>query len=126
LVHGDSHAGNIFQTQQGPGLIDWQLLQRGGWAFDVAYHIAAVLPIEVAEREERALLGHYLLTAGGLGCELPDAEEAWLQYREALIYGYYLWAITRRVDPPIINLFVNRLGSALARHESYKLLNLDG
>ena len=33
---------------------------------------------------------------------LPGEEEAWQQYREAVIYGYYLWGITRRVDPPII------------------------
>ena len=123
LVHGDVHAGNIYRTADGPGLIDWQLLQRGGWALDVAYHIAAVLPVEVAEQEERRLLGHYLAVMRGLNCPVPDDEEvAWLHYREAMIYGYYLWAITRRVDPPIINLFVNRLGSAVTRHQSHRLL----
>ncbi|CAN7314478.1 aminoglycoside phosphotransferase family protein [Phenylobacterium sp. LjRoot225] len=124
LVHGDSHAGNIFRTAAGPGLIDWQLLQRGGWALDVAYHIAAVLPVEVAEREERALLGRYLETARGLGCETPDPETAWAQYRIAAVYGYYLWSITRRVDPAIINVFVGRLGASVTRHESYRLLGL--
>jgi Ser/Thr protein kinase RdoA (MazF antagonist) len=125
LVHGDSHAGNNFRSSDGgAGLIDWQLLQRGGWALDVAYHVAAVLPVDVAEREERKLLGHYLEMMSGFGCEVPDEEEAWLQYREAAIYGYYLWSITRRVDPPIINLFVNRLGSAVTRHDSYRLLGI--
>lgn len=124
LVHGDSHAGNLFRTAEGPGLIDWQLLQRGGWALDVAYHVAAVLPVAVAEREERALLDHYLATAQSLGCAMPDREEAWLQYRESVLYGYYLWAITRRVEPAIINLFVQRLGSAVARHNSHRLLGL--
>ncbi|MET0179979.1 MAG: aminoglycoside phosphotransferase family protein [Novosphingobium sp.] len=124
LVHGDAHAGNIFRTTDGPGLIDWQLLQRGGWALDVAYHIAAVLDVDVAEREERALLDHYLETAQALGCAVPDRDEAWRQYRESLLYGYYLWAITRRVDPPIITLFVQRLGSAVARHDSHRLVGL--
>jgi len=124
LIHGDSHAGNIYRTPQGTGLIDWQLLQRGGWALDIAYHIAAVLPVEVAEREERNLLEHYLTTMRSLGSEVPDSEEAWKQYRTSLVYGYYLWSITRRVDPPIINLFVNRLGSAVTRHESFKLLGI--
>jgi hypothetical protein len=27
LVHGDAHAGNIFRTAQGSGLIDWQVLR---------------------------------------------------------------------------------------------------
>jgi hypothetical protein len=126
LVHGDAHAGNIFRDAGGhTGLIDWQLLQRGGWALDVAYHVAAVLPAAVAEREERALLDHYLATARGLGCDLPEREEAWRQYREAAIYGFYLWSITRRVDPPIIELFVNRLGLAVTRHESHALLGVN-
>jgi hypothetical protein len=79
----------------------------------------------VAEREELALLGHYLNEAWQLGCPLPDGEEAWLQYREATLYGYFLWAITRRVEPQIINLFFNRLGSAVARHGSHALVGVD-
>jgi hypothetical protein len=125
LIHGDSHAGNIYRTARGPGLIDWQLLQRGGWALDVAYHIAAVLPVEVAEREERVLLEHYLDAMRRLGGAVPEMDDdAWTAYRTSLVYGYYLWSITRRVEPAIINLFVNRLGMAVTRHESYRLLGL--
>lgn len=124
LIHGDSHAGNIFRTADGPGLIDWQLLQSGGWALDAAYHIAAVLPVEVAEREERALLGHYLDAMRRLGVEMPGPEDAWRQYRLAAVYGFYLWSITRRVDPAITNVFVGRLGASVTRHESYSLLGV--
>jgi hypothetical protein len=124
LVHGDSHAGNVFQTAAGPGLIDWQLLQRGGWALDVAYHVAAVLPIDLAEKEERALLNHYLDMVRSLGGAAPDRDEAWLQYRMSVVYGYFLWSITRRVDPAITNVFVNRLGNAVTRHQSFNLLGV--
>jgi hypothetical protein len=124
LVHGDAHAGNIFRKNGAPGLIDWQLLQSGGWALDVAYHIAAVLPVATAEAEERKLLDHYLAEMRGLGCEMPDGEAAWAQYREAPVYGYYLWAITRRVDPPIIETFVPRLGLSVTRHRSFDLLGV--
>ena len=125
LVHGDSHAGNIFRDAQGrPGLIDWQLLQRGGWALDVAYHVNAVLPVEVAAAEERRLLGHYLGVMRAKGFAMPDDETAWAQYREAAIYGYFLWSITRRVDPPIIELFTDRLGQAVMRLESHALLGI--
>lgn len=126
LLHGDAHAGNLYRTHEGQrtqmGLIDWQLLQRGGWALDVAYHINAVLPVEKAEAEERRLLGEYLAVMRGAGCEMPDEETAWAQYRESCVYGYYLWAITRRVDPPIIEVFVGRLGRAVMRHGSFRLL----
>jgi hypothetical protein len=124
LVHGDAHAGNLYRTDGGFGLIDWQLLQRGGWALDVAYHVCAVLPVSAAEQEERALLDHYLAAAGALGCELPEREEAWRQYREAVLYGYYLWAITRRVEPAIIKVFAQRLGAAVTRHDSHRLLGM--
>ena len=125
LIHGDSHTGNIYRTADGPGLIDWQLLQRGSWALDVAYHIAAVLPVEIAEREERTLLQHYLDTMRRVGHAVQESDdEAWAAYRASLVYGYYLWAITRRVEPVIINLFVNRLGQAVTRHESHRLLGL--
>ncbi len=124
LVHGDAHAGNVFRWNQGMGLIDWQLLQRGGWALDVAYHVNAVLPPETAEREERRLLREYLAMMQGRGFAMPGDEEAWKQYREAVIYGFYLWSITRRVDPPIIVEFVGRLGKAAARHESHALLGV--
>lgn len=124
LVHGDSHAGNIFRTKDGAGLIDWQLLQRGSWALDVAYHINAVLPVELAEREERRLLDHYLGLMRPTGIALPDGEEAWRLYREAAIYGFYLWSITRRVDPEITVTFTRRLGHAVTRHGSHGLLGI--
>jgi thiamine kinase-like enzyme len=124
LVHGDCHAGNIFETRDGMGLIDFELVQQGGWSLDVAYHIAAVLPVEVAEREERGLLRGYLETVRSLGGETPDDEEAWLQYRMSAVYGFFLWAITRTVKREIIDVFTQRLGSAVHRHESYRLLGL--
>ena len=130
MIHGDAHAGNIFRVPagsdmgEGAGLIDWQLLQRGGWALDVAYHLCAVLPVEVAEAEERRLLGEYLQRMRAAGFAMPDDEAAWAQYREAVIYGYYLWGITRRVDPPIIVQFTDRLGKAVTRHESHALLGI--
>ena len=124
LVHGDSHAGNIFRTAQGSGLIDWQVLQRGGWAVDVAYHLCAVLPVDLAEKEERNLLNHYLDLARGHGLTLPGAEEAWLQYRESVMYGFYMWGITRRVAPDITIQFTDRLGRAVMRHESHALLGV--
>lgn len=124
MIHGDAHAGNLFRMGTGMGLIDWQLLQRGGWALDVAYHLGAVLPAAVAEVEERRLLGEYLAMMRGHGMAMPDGEQAWLEYREAVTYGYYLWSITRRVDPPVILQFVDRLGKAVMRHDSFALLGV--
>jgi aminoglycoside phosphotransferase (APT) family kinase protein len=125
VLHGDCHPGNVYRTADNRlGFTDWQLVQRGHWALDVAYHIGSVLPVEVAEREERALLQHYLDALRGHGSEAPAFDAAWLEYRCAPVYGYYHWAITQRVDPPITRQAFQRLGAAVTRHESYKLLGL--
>lgn len=124
LLHGDCHAGNLYWSAEGPGLIDWQLVQRGGWALDVAYHIAAVLPVAVAEAEERHLLRHYLAELAAHGGDVPGEETAWALYRESALYGFYLWSITRRVEPDITQMFCQRLGSALARHDAHRLLGV--
>jgi aminoglycoside phosphotransferase (APT) family kinase protein len=124
LLHGDCHAGNLYLTSEGPGLTDWQLIQHGNWAQDVAYHICSVLPEQVAEREERALLQHYLDCVHQHGGSAPQLDQAWEDYRAAQIYGFYHWAITTRVDPEIVNVAVQRLGSGIERHDTYALLGL--
>ncbi len=120
MVHGDCHAGNVFLTDQGPGFLDWQIIQRGGWSLYVAYHINALLPVDVAEKEEIRLLRHYLDVARGLGANVPEFETALSQYHESAVYGLFLWAVTRRVAPEITNMSNNRLGMAVTRHESYR------
>ncbi len=123
LLHGDCHPGNVYRTATGRmGFTDWQLIQHGHWSLDVSYHIASVLPVAVAEREERALLNHYLAALASHGGEKPGREEAWGEYRRATVYGYFQWAITQRVYPPITHQAFLRLGSAVTRHDSYKLL----
>ena len=59
-----------------------------------------------------------------LGCEAIDFGAACEQYRAAMVWGFYLWAITRRVEPPVIETFITRLGNAVARHESFALLGV--
>ena len=125
LIHGDAHAGNLYTTAEGePGVIDWQLVQRGHWALDVAYHIGSVLTVADRERNERDLLAHYLDRLRAHGGEPPGAEEAWEAYRLSMAYGYFLWAITQRVQPEIIVEFVTRLGTAVAHHGSFDALGV--
>jgi len=125
LVHGDAHAGNVYRDTDGAlGLVDWQILQKGSWAIDVAYHLASVLPPEVCRANERDLLADYCTRLRAYdGPEIP-ADEAWRSYRIAMVYGYYLWSITRKVEPEIIDTFVYRLGTAVHDLESFELLGV--
>ncbi len=123
LLHGDCHPGNVYRTAAGKlGFTDWQLIQRGHWSLDVAYHLASVLPEAVAEQHEAQLLKHYLEAVQKHGGNAVDFDTAWLDYRRAQVYGYYQWAITQRVHPPITHQAFRRLGAAVARHGSYELL----
>jgi aminoglycoside phosphotransferase (APT) family kinase protein len=125
VVHGDAHAGNVFVTTEGePGLIDWQIVHRGCWATDVAYHVAAVLDVDERQRAERDLLQHYLGRLQAHGVRPPSWDEAWDAYRRYLAYGYYLWGITRFVDPEITVEFVKRLGLAVAQHGTFDALGV--
>jgi len=125
LVHGDAHAGNLYRLPGDKieiGLIDWQLIQQGYWAQDVAYHLGAALSVEDRRKSERELLAHYLDRLAAFGGPVIDKDAAWNHYRMAMLYGYYLWGVTRRVDPPIIMEFVLRLGTAVADLDSFKLV----
>lgn len=125
LVHGDAHAGNVYRDASGLlGLVDWQVLQKGSWAQDVAYHLGAVLTPEDRRKHERALLGEYLRRRKAFGGTDINPDTAWLSYRTAMAYGYYMWAITRKVEPAIIHEFVYRLGTAVDDLQSFDLLKV--
>jgi hypothetical protein len=123
-IHGDAHAGNVWEGPEGIGLIDWQVLQRANWSLDVAYHMSAALDIEDRRANERDLLAHYLDRLAEHGGTPPDAETAWRLYREAVPYGLLMWGMTMRVEPHIIRQFVLRLGTAAADHDSFNLLGV--
>lgn len=129
LVHGDAHAGNVFENGAeaaggGCGIVDWQLLQRGHWSLDAAYHIAAVLTVEDRRRHEQDLLRHYLDRLAAHGGQPPHWDEAWARYCESVAYGMFLWGITLRVDPPIILEFNRRLGTAVVDLDSFGRLGV--
>jgi hypothetical protein len=119
VMHGDAHVGNIFLDGEGrPCLVDWQLVQRGPWYVDVGYHIGSTMPADVRRGVERDLLRHYLdrLAAGGV--DRPDEDEAWRLIKHGIVHGFFLWAITLRVAPPIIAELLTRLGSAAEDHDA--------
>ena len=125
LVHGDTHAGNLYLDPDGnAGLIDWQVVQWGAWELDVAYHLSAVLETADREANERALVAHYLDALRAAGGEPPAEPDAWEAYRRALAYGYFMWSITQRVERPVIEVFMQRMGAAVAAHESFDRLGV--
>ena len=122
VLHGDCHSGNLYELPEGPGFMDWQLVQTGHWARDLAYHLGSTLTVEEAETHERDLLDHYLECFRASGGEAPTRDAAWGQYRTSVLYGYYLWIVTLRVQEAITVENCRRLGHSMMRHETLERL----
>jgi phosphotransferase family enzyme len=122
VIHGDAHVGNLFLDSYGrPGLVDWQLVQRGAWSTDVGYHIAATLPVNERRRTEGDLLKHYLGCLESHGVQGPPFSDAWSALGAGIVHGFFLWSITTKVDPAVIRVLLTRLGNAAADHDALKL-----
>jgi hypothetical protein len=124
MLHGDTHAGNIFASKAGPGLLDWQLVQEGSWATDVAYHISSVLETDVRRRSEWDLLAGYLRCLGELGVTTPSWESAVTSYKQHLAYGFFLWAMTQFTPEELTTPTLRRIGHAVEDHSTFELLGV--
>jgi hypothetical protein len=124
LLHGDAHVGNLYLDVKGrPCLVDWQLVQRAPWYLDVGYHLGCTLdPIE-RRRAENDLLAHYLDRLRAEGVDPPSGDELRRGIARGLLYGFYLWAITLKVAPPVTTEMLRRLGSAVADHDAYRAVS---
>jgi hypothetical protein len=125
VIHGDTHSGNSYLDARGAACwLNWQVVQRGNWATDVAYHIATVLDVEDRRDHEAGLLRHYLLQMEKLGAPVPSWEEAWALYASSFAWGYFLWVITRISSRAVVLVHIPRLAAALADHDTYRRLGV--
>ncbi|MGA2304013.1 MAG: aminoglycoside phosphotransferase family protein [Acidimicrobiales bacterium] len=125
LLHADLHLGNLYRSADGRiGFIDWQNYEFGHWSMDVAYHLGTALRPSVRAESERSLLEYYLEQLAERGGPVLARHEAWEDYRAALLYGYFLWGMTRRVEPHITEQLTQRLGRAVLDHDSLEVLGV--
>jgi Phosphotransferase enzyme family len=119
VIHGDTHVGNLFLDSIGrPSFLDWQLVQRGAWHLDVGYHIASTLAPDERRKHERELLTHYLECLAANGVSAPTSDEGWKAIQRGMLHGFFLWAITYKVEAPVIAVLLHRLGTAVADHDA--------
>lgn len=92
LLHGDPHVGNTYINGDGQmALSDWQVVMRGGWAYDVAGAIASALTIADRRAWERELLAFYLQRLAEYGGQPPSFAQAFDLYRRSLMYPFFCW-----------------------------------
>jgi hypothetical protein len=120
VIHGDAHVGNVYLDGAGrPSFLDWQMVQRGPWYLDVGYHLASALTVEDRRSSEQDLVRHYLERLSAAGVDAPSIEQAWLGVRRGIIYGFFLWGITLKVDPAVTAALLTRFGHAAADHDAF-------
>lgn len=125
LLHGDAHVGNLYlDASERPCLVDWQLVQRGPWYIDVGYHVACTMNTNERRGSEADLLAHYLDRLRHEAGHTPSWDDAWRSIGMGMMYGFFLWAITLKVAPPITSAMLERLGSAVADHNAYDSVRL--
>ncbi len=127
LLHGDTHLGNTYLLPgDRMGLVDWQLMNRGRWSHDVTYLLMTALDTETRRRRERELLAYYLDQLRAKGVQTaPDAEAAWLLYRQTAIWGFLIgWMITpiENYGEAILRANLERLAAALEDLETFAAL----
>ncbi len=97
---------------------------KGRWSHDVTYLMVTGLSIENRRKHERELLSLYLeeLSLRGV-VQPPDAEAAWLLYRQSVVWGLVIgWLITppQNYGETITVANLERLVAAVQDLESIK------
>jgi hypothetical protein len=122
VIHGDSHAGNLYFRGEEPGFLDWQVVQKGQGIRDVGYFMVNSLSTSVRRSCERELIELYRTTLAANGVEAPDSDELWERYRTHAIYAWIASAVTVAaggLQPESISrLALERSGTALEDLES--------
>lgn len=119
LIHGDAHVGNTYADAWGrPGLLDWQCVRRGSWAFDVSYYLVSALTLEQRRAHEHELLEHYWSKLEAAGGPRVDRNDALNEYRVCLGYGLVAWLSNDpALQPEHYNTIVsNRFAWAMDDH----------
>jgi len=125
LLHGDTHTGNVYLDPEGRGcFFDWEVVQTGHWAQDVAYHLGTALTIEDRRAHEEELLRFYLAELAAGQAPAPPFDQGWDLYRKSFGYGYLLWVITMIRGRDEVLQHMPRLGTALTDHQTYRLLGV--
>lgn len=128
LIHHDCHPGNLYWSDEGPGLLDWQLVRKGEGIGDVAYLLATALTPEVRREHERALVSGYGEALAAAGVAVPD--DLWERYRAHLSYAFEAMVVTLAVgdlmDEEVVSELIRRSAMAVAEQESFAVLSPRG
>jgi hypothetical protein len=94
LIHGDTHAGNQFLSDDGPGLYDWAVISRSPGVRDIAIYLGNSCPTELRRAHEAEWLRAYRQVLVDQGVDAPSFDDLWLRYRQTVLYAWVAAATT--------------------------------
>ncbi len=116
LVHGDYRLDNLFFSGDDIYAIDWQMIQRGRAAHDLAYFVVGSISSEVSPSEEAALVSDYhsrLVTLGVRDYPLTtlrkDFELSKLLFAFGWVASHHLLEIGGDRGEALMDAYQNRL-----------------
>jgi Ecdysteroid kinase-like family len=123
LVHGDAHIGNTYTLPPGGvRFLDWQCVNLGSWAYDVAYFMIGALNVDDRRDHERDLLHHYLTALASHGGPEIAFDDAFREYRLNCRHGF-MWTTTSLGMQPAARIVAmsDRHTAAIEDHDSVAL-----
>jgi Phosphotransferase enzyme family len=125
VLHGDPHTGNVYLDSEGrPTFFDYESLNTGNWAQDIAYHLGTALSVEDRRANEQELVRHYLSELANYGGPAIGFDEGYDLYRRSFSFGYFFWVITVIRGRDEVLAHMPRLAAALKDHDTYRLLGV--
>jgi aminoglycoside phosphotransferase (APT) family kinase protein len=124
LLHGDTHLGNLYITEDGtPGFFDAQVA-LGAWHHEISYHIVCAADLADRKGWEQELLAVYLTALAKHGAPAPDFEQAWLDYRRSIAWGLFIFLTNEiRFQTESVNTaYAARFSQAALDHDLKLLL----
>lgn len=119
LIHGDLHAGNLFEEPDGtPGFYD-SLPMRAAPMIEVCYHIVNVLDHRNRKLHTRSLVDHYRDELIRNGVDAPSLDELMYQFAAFLPYGFATFMVNSSTyqTESFNTAHVARYNSAMLDHD---------
>jgi len=126
LLHSDPHIDNLYFENGTPGFLDFQSLRYSSFAWDLSYFLSKSLEVQVRRNHEEALVRRYLDRLSHHGVRAPSFADAWLAYRQYVVYALFTSIVNPDFfKPREINIaWMSRSAAAAADLRSFEALGV--
>lgn len=124
VVHGDTHAGNLFEEPDGtPGFFD-SLPSRAAPMIEIAYCITNVMDCAERRRNDKALIAHYRDELSRHSVAVPSLDEMLRQFAAFLPYGYVTFMVNENTyqTESFNTAHTARYSAAMLDHDTKKVI----